>query len=133
VKFNFVLSVDAQAGDQLDDLRDQIEALGHEFTFSRADFKPPPWFNIFGEGTSETTRQPHRVLEMGRAGYQLIALITEQPTRVTGEGLVWNYMGWGGWGGPRRSLCANHSRTDRSVVLCARCRGCHAAVRAPLG
>ena len=89
LRFNFMLSIDAQAGDQVDDLRDQIEGLGHEFSVSRNRFMPPPWFNLVTEGTSEAT--PARLAPLNGAGYQLVILLTEQPTLVGAEGLVWNY------------------------------------------
>ena len=97
LSFNFMLSADAQAGDQVDDLRDQIEAHGHTFAVTRGQFLPPPWYNVFSEGVSEVMRHPDRLHEMARAGYGLIALVTEEPTLVTGEGLVWNYMTTGTW------------------------------------
>ena len=89
VKFNFVLSADAQAGDQVDDMRDQIEVLGHEFTVSRGEWIEPPSFNLFCEGVSDASAD--RVAALGQAGYQLIVLVTEKPTLVTHEGLIWNY------------------------------------------
>ena len=97
LSFSDMLSADAQAGDQVDDLRDQIEAHGHTFTTTRGNFLPPPVYNIFAEGTLETLKHPARVHEMARAGYGLIALITEEPTLVTTEGLCWNYMTTGTW------------------------------------
>jgi hypothetical protein len=97
LSFNFVLSADAQAGDQVDDLRDQIEAQGHIFVVTRGQFLPPPIQNVFSEGTRETLQHPNRMHEMARAGYALIALVTEQPTLVTREGLVWNYMTSESW------------------------------------
>lgn len=90
LNFNFMLSVDAQAGDQVDDLRDQIEAHGHIFSTTRSEFMPAPWFNLFSEGTSEA--HPSHIADLSRHGYQLIELITEDPTLVTAEGLVWNYQ-----------------------------------------
>ena len=104
MKFNFVLSVDAQAGDQLDDMRDQIEAHGHEFKVTRGVFAEPPWFNIFTEGVSEASVE--RVEQLGRAGYQLVILVTEKPTLATSEGLVWNYFTHGGWTGRAEAFVA---------------------------
>ena len=95
LKFNFMLSVDAQAGDQVDDLRDQIEGLGHEFVVSRNRLLPPPWFNLIVEGTSEATAA--RLATLEGAGYQLVILLTEKPTLVSAEGLVWNYHTSDAW------------------------------------
>jgi hypothetical protein len=97
LSFNFVLSIDAQAGDQVDDLRDQIEALGHSFAVTRGEFKPPPTYNLFSDGVSEVMRDIPRMLQMGRSGYQLVTLVTEAPTLVSSEGLAWNYMMTPSW------------------------------------
>lgn len=99
MRFSFMLSVDAQAGDQLDDLRDQFEALGHEFVVNRGIFLPPPWFNVFCEGVSEVTNNPRLVQSLAEAGYQMIVLVTEEPTLVSSEGLVWNYRTSDDWMG----------------------------------
>lgn len=95
MKFSFMLSADAQAGDQLDDLRDQLEDLGHEFAISRGTFLPPPWYNLVCEGVSEAT--PERTAALALAGYLVVMLVTEKPTLVTAEGLVWNYHTTGAW------------------------------------
>ena len=97
MKFNFMLSRDAQAGDQVDDMRDQLEALGHEFEVNRGIFLPPPWVNIFAEGVSEVNENPQLIQSLAKAGYQIVVLITEEPTLVTNEGLVWNYRTTDDW------------------------------------
>src|SRR5215469_15622697 len=88
--FNFVLSICAQAGDQVDDMRDQLEAYGHEFRVSRGEFLRPPWINLFVESTDEAS--PNRIKLLSLEGYRFVALVTEEPTLVTKNGLVWNYQ-----------------------------------------
>lgn len=89
MRFNFVLSRDAQAGDQVDDVRDQIEAAGHEFVLSRGQFAPPPAVNIFSEGTTEASAAA--ITELAKSGHRIVCLLTEEPTLISNGGLVWNY------------------------------------------
>lgn len=95
MKFSFMLETKAEAGDALDDLRDQLEALGHEFCVSRGEFMPPPWFNVFSEGIHEAL--PDRLAALAHTGHRLVVLVSEQPTLVSREGLVWNYRPDGEW------------------------------------
>lgn len=90
LRFNYALSPGAHVGDQVDDLRDQLRALGHEFVVVRGTLLPPPWFNILQEGADEMASE--ETPRLMRAGYQVVALLTEQPTLVTAEGLVWNHF-----------------------------------------
>jgi len=116
MRFSYMLSIDAQAGDQVDDLRDQIEALGHEFAVNRGIFLPPPWFNIFSEGVSEVTNNPRLVQSLAEAGYQMIVLVTEEPTLVTDEGVVWNYRTSDDW--IERAECFIESAPYMTAAWC---------------
>lgn len=90
MKFNLLVEKGVwSGGDQVSDLRDQIESLGHEFTAQYDRFMPPPWFNLFCEGTIGAPSA--RLAKLHEAGYQTVLLVTEKPTLVTSEGLVWNY------------------------------------------
>lgn len=92
LRFNFVVAPYAQVGDQVDDLKDQLQEAGQGFTVSR-EFLPPPIFNLYCESAFE----PGYLIELSKAGYQLIVVLTEEPTLVSTEGLVWNYNTIEGW------------------------------------
>ena len=89
MQISFMLSAGAEIGEIVDDIRDQVEALGHEFHVSRGQFLPPPWVNVFSEGVPESALA--RIIPIVRQGYRLVVLVSEMPTLVTREGLVWNY------------------------------------------
>lgn len=85
MKFNLVLNTHDYAGDHVDDLRDQIENAGHEFSMTRVEVKQKPWFNLFFEGSA--------VMPLGRiktfTNHKFIVIVTEEPT-IVGNKLVWN-------------------------------------------
>ena len=95
MNINFMLAPGAEHGELVDDIKDQAETSGHTFSVTRGVFLPPPAVNVFSEGVPEAAAE--HAARLKARGYRLVVLISEMPTLVTAEGLVWNYWTSESW------------------------------------